>query len=204
MVEQISSDLRSFKHDYINIIKIIGNYLDLKSYNELNEFFKRELMPESIKILRKDRCFLLLKHIKIDPLKGIMSSKIIIAQSKKIITKLNIIDDIDNLSISILDICRIIGVILDNAIEAAELCDNRFIEIAIFKNDKITTFIINNSCPTNTPPIYKIYEKNFSTKGLGRGVGLKSVRNIINEKYKNVTLNTQIENSVFQQELVIF
>lgn len=203
MVELVSADLRSFKHDYLNILNIIGDYLDSKSFNELNEFYVRELMPQSIKILEKDRYFILLHHIKISPLKGLISSKIIIAQSKEIIIKLSITDDIDNLSISILDICRVVGVLLDNSIEAAELCDNKFIEIIILNDDNITTFIINNSCPENTPPIYKIYEKSFSTKGLERGIGLKSVRNIIDKKYKNVSLNTKVEGLIFKQELII-
>ena len=125
-------------------------------------------------------------------------------ENKKIKIKLSITDEIDDLGMSTLDICRIIGVLFDNSIEAAELCDRKFIEIIIFKKDNSTTFIISNSCLNNTPPVNKIYEKNFSTKGLERGIGLKSVKNILNEKYKNVLLNTEIQNLVFKQELIIF
>jgi len=203
MLEAVSSDLRSFKHDFVNIIQIIGDYLDSKKLNELDAFYRNELMPESKKILEKNRSFMLLQYIKIDPLKGLISSKLVIAQSKGINIKLEISEDIDELSINLIDICRIIGVLFDNAIEAAEVCNNKFIEFLIYRNENSTIFILSNSCSENVPPIYKIYEKNFSTKGSQRGIGLKSVRNIINEKYKNVTLTTHIEGSVFTQELVI-
>jgi len=203
MLEAVSSDLRSFKHDYVNIIQIIGGYLDSKKINELDAFYRNELMPESKKILEKNRSFMLLQHIKIDPLKGLISSKLVIAQSKRINIKLEISEDINELSINLIDICRIIGVLFDNAIEAAEVCNDKFIEFLIYCNENSTVFILSNSCSEDVRPIYKIYEKNFSTKGSQRGIGLKSVRNIIDEKYKNVTLTTHIENCVFKQELII-
>ena len=83
------------------------------------------------------------------------------------------------------------------------MCNDKLIEFLIYRNENSTIFILSNSCSGDIPPIHKIYEKNFSTKGSQRGIGLKSVRNIINEKYKNVTLTTHIEGSVFTQELVI-
>ncbi|KOA20279.1 sensory histidine kinase DcuS [Clostridium homopropionicum DSM 5847] len=203
MLEAVSSDLRSFKHDYVNIIQIIGDYLDSKKIDELDAFYRNELMPESKKILAKNRSFILLQHIKIIPLKGLISSKVVIAQSKGINVRLEISEDIHELSINLIDICRIVGVLFDNAIEAAEVCNDKFIEFLIYRDENSTVFILSNSCSEDVPPIYKIYEKNFSTKGSQRGIGLKSVRNIINEKYKNVTLTTHIENSVFTQELIV-
>lgn len=203
MLETTSNDLRKFKHDYINILQILGGYIESENTKELKDFYKNELMPVSEKILAKDMCFTLLQHIKINSLKGLISSKIITAQSKDIKIHIEISEDIDQLSIGLIDICRIIGVIFDNAIEAAILCESGFIEFLIIKNDTINTFILNNSCIDSTPPVYKIYEKNFSTKGSRRGIGLKSVREIIDLNYTNVFLNTSIDNSIFKQELTI-
>lgn len=203
MLEYVSNDLRNFKHDYINILQIMDEYIETENMEGLKIFFKHDLVPESKKILERDTCLMLLQHIKIDPLKAIISSKIITAQSKNIKVKIEIIDDINKLSINLIDICRIVGILLDNAIEATELCDNKFIAFLIFKDEKSTSLIINNSCNKNTPPIHKIYEKNFSTKGLNRGIGLKFVKKIIDEKYTNVLLNTKIENSTFCQEFII-
>jgi len=203
MLENVSNDLRKFKHDYINIIQIMDAYISSEDIKGLKNFYEHDLMPESKKILGKDICFMLLRHIKIDPLKGLISSKIISAQSKDIKIKIDIIEDIKELSINSLDICRIIGIFLDNAIEGTELCANKFIDLLIFKNENSTTIIISNSCHENTSFIFKLHVKNFSTKGPNRGIGLKFVREIIDMKYSNVLLNTKINNSVFSQELVL-
>jgi two-component system sensor histidine kinase AgrC len=160
-------------------------------------------LQESNKIIDKYRYLSLLRHIKISALKALISSKIISAYSRGIETQIEIIDDIYELSMSTIDICRIIGILMDNAIEAVDLCDKKNVQIAIVKNDDSIIFIINNSCLEDTPPVYKVYEENFSTKGNGRGIGLKTVRHIINEKYDNVILNTKIKSCVFKQELII-
>jgi len=203
MLEYVSNDLRCFKHDYINILQIMNQYLKSDDIEGLKKFYKFELLPESKKILEKDICFMLLKHIKLNPFKGFISSKIINAQSKGIKVNIGITEDIEQLSINSIDLCRITGILMDNAIEAAELCDNKVIDFLILKTELSITLIINNSCSEDTPPIHKIYEKDFSTKGIGRGLGLKFVKNIIDNKYTNVLLNTKIENSTFSQEIII-
>lgn len=202
-LENLSNDLRSFRHDQVNIFHIIGAYIEIENIKGLKEFYYRELMPESKKILEKNLSYTLLMHIKIDALKGLLSFKISNAESKNIKMKIEIMEDITELSINLIDICRIIGILFDNAIEATILCDDKYIQFFICKNKNSTTFIINNSCLQNTPPVHKIYEKNFSTKGANRGIGLKTVKNILNEKYNNVHLNTSIDNLVFTQELII-
>jgi two-component system sensor histidine kinase AgrC len=48
-----------------------------------------------------------------------------------------------------------------------------------------------------------MFEKGFSTKGENRGVGLNNVKDILANRYKNVILNTSIEDEMFKQELWI-
>ncbi|WP_261828817.1 GHKL domain-containing protein [Inconstantimicrobium mannanitabidum] len=153
--------------------------------------------------MSKDKHLALLKYIKIIPLKALVSSKLIYAQSKGIETKIELIENIEKINIKTIDICRIIGILLDNAIEASLLCEKKLVHFAIVKNNNMTIFIINNSCINNIPPIYKLYEDNYSTKGKNHGIGLKTIRNIINNDYNNILLNTKLEDGLFKQELII-
>ena len=63
--------------------------------------------------------------------------------------------------------------------------------------------VILNSCPENIPPIYQLYKKNFSTKGTNRGIGLTSVKELIDKSYDNILLNTSASSGTFKQELII-
>lgn len=203
MLETVSNDLRKFKHDYLNILGTIGGYIEAENIADLKSFYKNELLPESKVILDKNKNLNVLQHIKIISLKGLISSKIIAAQAKGIETNIQIVDDIENLPINLIDICRIIGILMDNAIEAAEMTEGKKINLMLLKEKESTTFFIGNTCLEDTPPVSKTYEKDFSTKGNGRGLGLKIIRSIIDEKYNNILLNTKIKDNVFTQEIVI-
>ncbi|WP_209702044.1 sensor histidine kinase [Clostridium algifaecis] len=202
-IETMSDDLRRFKHDYINIMEVIDSYIRYSDMDGLKSFYKNELQPENNKIINKNRSLYLLKNIEINSLKGLISSKIHISNSNDVNTYIEITDKIDKLDIDEIDICRIIGILFDNAIEAAVLCTKKIIRIVIVKKQNYISFIICNTCSKNIPPIYKIYENKFSTKGEGRGIGLNTIRKIIDKKYSNVFLNTKVKNCIFTQELVI-
>ena len=203
MIENMYSDLRSFRHDYLNILSTLETYIEKQDINGLKIFYYNELLPESNIIIKKDISLSLLSHIKISPLKALLSSKFTTAHSHGIKVSIELIDDIEHVNMSTIDICRIIGILLDNAIEASVLCDNKFIHFAMVKTDNQTILNISNSCLSSTPPIHKLYTKNFSTKGENRGIGLNNIKDIINKRYNNVLFNTSIDNCVFKQELII-
>ncbi len=62
---------------------------------------------------------------------------------------------------------------------------------------------VHNNFFGDKPLIHKIYKEGFSTKGKERGLGLYTVKNIIDTKYENVFLNTSIEENMFIQEIWI-
>ncbi len=203
MIENMYSDLRSFRHDYLNILSTLETYIEKEDISGLKSFYYNELLPESNIIISKDISLSLLSHIKIGPLKALLSSKFSTAHSQGISVSIELLDDIEHISMSTIDLCRIIGILLDNAIEASILCDNKFIHFAMIKTDNAIILNLSNSCLSSTPPIHKLYEKNFSTKGENRGIGLKNIKKIINKRYNNVLFSTSINNCVFKQELII-
>ncbi|WP_242954073.1 sensor histidine kinase [Clostridium puniceum] len=203
MIESMYSDLRSFKHDYLNILSTLEMYIEKQDIKGLKDFYYRELLPESNTIISKDMSLSLLSHIKISPLKALLSSKFSTAHSQGINVSIELIDDIEHINMTTIDLCRIAGILLDNAMEASILCDNKFIHFAMIKTDTEIILNISNSCLSSTPPIHKLYEKNFSTKGENRGIGLNNIKDIINKRYNNVLFNTAIDNCIFKQELII-
>lgn len=203
MLEKMSSDLRKFKHDYVNILYTLGDFINNENIKDLKKYYNEELLPESKNIVTGDKHITLLKNIKVTPLKALVSSKLLTAQSQGIEINAEVLEEIDNLSIKTIDICRIIGIFLDNAIESAILCERKFIHFAMIKTPGNVIIVILNSCPENIPPIYQLYKKNFSTKGTNRGIGLTSVKELIDKSYDNILLNTSASSGTFKQELII-
>ena len=104
----------------------------------------------------------------------------------------------------IFDFCKILGIFLDNAIEAAEESDEREINIVFRRSaaDKVQIFSIENTYKDKDVDTEKIFEKDFSTKNRNSGIGLWEVKNIV-DRNKNVTLLTSKDKKFFTQKLII-
>ena len=99
------------------------------------------------------------------------------------------------------DITKILGVYLDNAIDAASKSKNKEIEINLKKEDKYIVISIGNSFD-DKESIDKIGNKGFSTKGKGHGFGLSIVKEIVKEN-KKIEVLTDVNNNLFFQTVLI-
>ena len=81
------------------------------------------------------------------------------------------------------DLCRIIGIYLDNAYEASRETEKKEVTIEILLDNKKLLIIISNSFNMNFD-LDKIDKEGYSTKGVNHGVGLSLARDIIKANSK--------------------
>ncbi|PIH05858.1 sensor histidine kinase [Clostridium combesii] len=203
IIEDMYSETRRFKHDYINMLSPLKEYIDNEDIEGLSEFFYNNVIDMDKNIKWSNSNIDKLKYIKVSGLKAILSTKLIKASSMNIDINVHIVEDIDYIHMNIMDLCRIIGILMDNAIEASGECEAPKICIVVANKNDYVVIALHNNFFGDKPLIHKIYKEGFSTKGRGRGVGLYTVKNIIDIKYENVFLNTSIEGNVFIQEIWI-
>lgn len=201
-LEMLYADMRSFRHDYINILSSMIGYIQNKDIEGLEKHFITKIIPLSQGMEANNFKLGILKNIKIPEIKGIFSSKLIRAQELGIDVFIDIMEPIKMINIDVIDFSRCIGILIDNAIEGAEKCDKPSIKVAIINKENSILTVIINSCRKDVTPIYKMYKKGFSTKGKNRGIGLSNLKEIVG-KYSNVSLDTIIENCEFKQYLEI-
>ncbi|HGD0581771.1 sensor histidine kinase [Clostridium perfringens] len=194
--------MKKFRHDYINILLSMNGYFENKDFINLEKFFNKKILNLSENISNKNYKLASLQNIKIVELKGILSSKIIKSQELGIDVDIDIIEPIEVINMDIIDLCKYIGIILDNAIEAALLCQKPTLKISLIRKKNSVIILIINSCLAECPPIYKMFQPGFSTKGDKRGLGLSNVKEIL-KKYRNISLDTSIKNEEFIQNLHI-
>ena len=205
-IEQLVEEIRNFKHDYRNILYSLEDYIEDGNMAELKKYYEEEILLESKKILGNDKNLYLLKNIKITPLKSLLSCKLINAKYNGIKVDIEVLDEINAINISNIDICRIMGILLDNAIEASVECEDKHMSFIAIKDEDKVIFIIKNTFKKqkNTIPINDIYKKGISSKGENRGLGLSNLMDIINEKYsKNISIYTNVKENIFIQKLEI-
>lgn len=190
-------DISKFKHDYNNIIFMMNGYLQNNDYDGLKKYFSKEILKEN-----KYHDIFKLKKVEAFGLKGLLAAKREQMIRDNIDVSIEILNDIVLYHIDELDLCRIIGILLDNAYDAAKNSIEKSVCIS-FVRDEALNITILNSYSGKSININDIYKKGYSSKGDNRGIGLYNVKEILNEKYPNVILNTYIEESIFIQDLHI-
>lgn len=203
-IEAMYGELRSFRHDYHNVLISLNQSIKTKDLSVIEDTYTRILETEGI-VLNDDHYALgKLNNLKTLPIKGIFSTHIIQAWQKNIPVHLEIEDIIQDEPIEVLDYVRITSILLDNAIEAAEEAENPFVTIVFLKNEteREIQLTIENSCPVEPIDIVKIFNKDYSTKGKNRGLGLATIQTIL-QNYTNLSLQTEYQDGVFRQILMI-
>lgn len=201
-LEQSYTEMRKFRHDYINILASMSEYIKNKDIEALDTYFNENIMKVSEAIKLNNFKLNYLKNIKILEIKGLLSSKLIIAQEKGIDITFESVDIIYNIYMDRVELCRCLGILLDNAIEEAASISNAKVNVAFINYTNSISFIVMNSYFDKGYKVFKYFEKGFSTKGENRGLGLSNLKEIIS-RVPNAQLDTNIENGNFIQEIKI-
>ena len=98
-------------------------------------------------------------------------------------------------------VCRLVGIYMDNAIEASIESKRKIISVEIYELKNELNVVIANSFNKNKD-ISRRNEKGYSTKGKGRGNGLYFAKRMV-DKYNWITETQNINQNFYIQKLVI-
>jgi two-component system sensor histidine kinase AgrC len=188
-------------HDFKNQLVTIKGFTSEKDV-KLNQYLS-ELVDD---IKKKDIITLKeLGKIPVGGLKGLLYYKFAGIENLGIDLTLNInksLSKIEKISLQTYkNIIKIIGVYLDNAIEATVKSKKKKIEVEIYENNKTINFIISNTY-SNHIDLSKLGNAGYSSKGKDRGYGLSFVQDILREN-KGFFESRNISNDIYTVSLSV-
>ena len=192
-VQNIYTTMRGWRHDYHNHLQAMKAYVEMGKYDKLDEYLK--LLEQDLDNVKQ-----LIESGNIN-LDAVLNSKISLALNNGI--------DIEYkatcppvLAVSDIDLCALIGNLIDNAVEACEKMkndeDKPYIRLYIGILKKQLYISITNS--TNEI-VRKVDSEYISKKRGNHGHGLKRI-NLVVEKYEGY-INRQNEPGVFVTEIML-
>lgn len=191
-VENMYRQVRGWRHDYKHHIQTMKAHLAMKQYDELDTYLS-ELDTD----LTTVDTVIKTGNVRID---AVLNSKLAVAKRKGIRVNAKAIVPKD-LAVSEVDLCIIIGNLLDNAIEACEKEpeeEKRFIRVYIdILKAQLYIYVANSM----TNEIKKEGKTYLTTKTAGHGFGLMRVDRVV-ARY-NGYLNRQHEEGVFATEIML-
>jgi two-component system sensor histidine kinase AgrC len=198
----LHDNVRGFKHDFDNIVATIGGYVRTDDIEGLKKYYS-QLENDCQKV---NNLYILNPEIINNPgIYNLISTKYNEAIEKDITVTMTFLLDLNTLKMKIYEFARILGILLDNAIDASYESKEKFINIAFRYDDKNKRqlIIIENSYADKDVDTSKIFEKGVSGKENHTGLGLWEVQNIL-KKNRNVNLFTSKTEKVFKQQLEIY
>ena len=198
----LHDSVRGFKHDFDNIVTTIGGYIKTNDMDGLKSYYS-QLEEDCSKV---NNLYVLDPDIINNPgVYNLITAKYNEALEKGIKVNLTVLLDLNDLHMKIYEFARILGILLDNAIEASSECDEKILNI-VFRNESKNNrniILIENTYKDKDVDIEQIFNKGVSGKQNHTGLGLWEIRQIL-KKNNNVNLYTNKNEKYFSQQLEIY
>lgn len=201
-IENMYEELRSFKHDYSNMLLTMSGFIDSGDIEGLRSYYQKSILPTNEKINKGNYHLHKLSRIQDPAIKGMLSAKFINAINQGVDFFVDIMEDIPDISMKVLDLTRVLGIYIDNAVEAALETKDKEVKFNVVRDSNAVVIVIANSYINKGISIKDAEKYAVSTKGEGRGIGLSNVVKILSE-YPNVNKITEMKDKYFVQTLVI-
>ena len=177
-LEQLIDESRELRHDYKNLIATISGFIEEGDMDHLKEYFEQNIRNTWVDLDKKGKAWQSVKDVQPPELKGLLYEKVLKAVAADV--NIRVIPDYElNIQYKAMkDLCRILGILIDNAVEAAEEADEKSVDIRMIKMEYGYQIIIQNTYFTK-PDLVHLYQKGYSTKGEDRGLGMYYAREMI-------------------------
>lgn len=198
IVDENIKQTEKFKHDYMNILFTMETYINNRELDKLKEYYNTNIKQTKYQWETDDEKLYPLSNIDDMPIRSLLLSKFNYAISKNIDIYTAVEEKFVFPCLAPVDTARILGILVDNAIEAT--LETKTPQIAFvcghYDNNNLDLAITNTFNPENKISVEKIFEKGFSTKGENRGTGLDTVKELLS-RYDNVYSSVTINENIF-------
>lgn len=200
-LEDIRQEVRTFRHDYKNLLAGLsaqaeeGQLEQLRgALAELDAGFDRR-MGEKIQTSTQ------LGNVRIPQVRSLLLQKLADMQAKHIDWRLEVLCPVEETLMDPWDFTRCLGILLDNAAEAALETETPWVETILLADPCGLSLRISNPCRSMPAPD-QIWTEGFSTRGEDRGLGLASYRRLV-ESCPLASSFTEMSQGVFIQKLKV-
>ena len=201
-LESLSLEARAFRHDHENLMLSFHEYLKNGDIDGAREYYENYMASFYKSVKNINEGLDILGKVNTPELKGILCHKLPSAQRAGIKVVIDISAELEPIPVEhLLDVCRIVGILLDNAIEGCKAVEKPELHFGILSKSPATLIVVENNF-LSPPDLDKLSEKGYTTKEDGRGLGLYTA-NQIAQNNPNLSLLPQIKRGRFVQLLTI-
>ncbi len=188
MLEKYTQDLenshlklRKFKHDYKNLLLLIDSLLKEQKYSQAQLYLKELNDYSTDEMMSTVSSYSDIDNIKHDQFKYLLLEKIFKMIKEDILFHFECKQQMSKFNINDFDAVRLIGILLDNAIEATLEIEKKQVNIVVNQVDETLEITIENTYEVDQlSHVEMLYQPEYTTKSGHDGLGLTIVDQMSN------------------------
>jgi two-component system sensor histidine kinase AgrC len=173
-----NEEFRGVKHDFYNMLQVYDGYLQMQNYDGLQRFHRSLFQAtrqagDSLSVLESFKSRMAVY--------GLLQAKLQKARNAGVTLYIDLVCDLSGVVLEDLDLCRVLSVALDNAIEAAEQSSKKLVNLSFQRKEEDTIMMVLSNTTREDVDTRLIFQPGFTTKSNHAGHGLKQVRRILSQ-----------------------
>ncbi len=173
-LEELNNTLRAQRHDFLNHLQVVYSLMEMREHKEAQDYIERvygDIRAVS-RVLRTAN----------PAVNALLKVKLASSEKHGVKVELHIESAWKNLSIPGWEMCKVLGNLIDNALDALKGTTNPRLTITLSEDLKSFRFAVANNGPDiPSHDLSRIFQPGITTKSEGHGMGLFIVRNTLKE-----------------------
>ncbi|MGY3750955.1 GHKL domain-containing protein [Vagococcus acidifermentans] len=194
----------TFKHDLKNILLSLGELQQDQLSRHVKGHIQAIISEANQAVFKRTPALEVLDQISDETVRNFLKCKAIMAYTDShILTIFQVASPVDSFFTDNLSLIRMLGILIDNAVEACQKNDFSEYFITIKSSTTGIEIQVKNPVRENNLSLTKISTYGVSTKGTDRGIGLSSLFSL-SEKSTNTRVNLSVAHHFFIATLTIY
>lgn len=199
LLEELQQEIRAFRHDVTNLFSGISLQAQEGDLAGIQEFMRQTGTYFDKKLGNEIQQMDGLNNLWPYPVRSLLTTKLAAMRKRHVQAVLEVLRPVnDTQAMETDDLLRGLGILLDNATEAAA-SKNGLIRIVLLQEEKELYIAVANNYD-QMPDLSALSKKGYTTKGSGHGTGLTSYQKILS-RYPGCASRTYLKDDFFVQEL---
>ena len=189
-LDDLNLQLRKQRHDFLNHLQVVYSLVDMKENDEAVKYIETVY----------GQMHRLSAGMKTDmpAVNALLQAKLAQAEEKGVALTLDITSQLTGIHMNDWELCRILGNLIDNGMDAMEGMKDARMKIEIYEDLKSFGFRVSNNGPQIAEPVLgRIFSIGFTTKSAGHGLGLSIVKEIMEDNGGSIAVESTPEETAF-------
>ncbi|HML45723.1 MAG TPA: Spo0B domain-containing protein, partial [Clostridia bacterium] len=190
-LESLNVVLRAQRHDFMNHLQVVFSLIEMEDYREAVDYIQKVYgdIQSVSRSLRTGN----------PSINALLKVKFAECERRGIEVDAKITSPWNNLPIQGWEMCRVLGNLIDNAMDA--MAEVKHPKLTLQLREELGSYrfrIINNGPQIPASVAERIFQSGFTTKRTGQGMGLHIVRSILREAGGDIAVQSGPEETAFE------